>query len=566
MKNTLLLALWLISSIAIANQGDRYNREIQNAKNAVSQSLNNPSFKNFTPYDYCADESCKKQIQNPKESAYFNDANKMVNDGTIALTNNPNAKNLVDGYQERPKYKLDPNDTALQRAKGYMDDSYNITHGISSKYHDCEGGDVCNIKPITLSCQIPTNNPIGCEQEPTINAETYNATIDCRYNAANYYAFEDDTAPSFFKRGFVWKRKTYFTDNNGMFIKGKFKTLLQGYFRHYEICKVTPCEIGYTLSGRQCVKNTITWTNNCPTMPTECTPKTPVCIEGAATKTINGVPTYLDCWKKRIDYQCELTDSCEPLLNPPENTFSFKETTNDISNCTQKTKVCGLKILGVCLSYEVSLECEKRECENRNLICGESSFCLDGDCYQGEGEKNENFSEAVAGLGALSAVAESLNENTVTLFTGKSASCDKKPIGLSDCCADKGWGNNIGLTQCSAEEKGLAQAKEDGLTIELGQYCAEKILGICIRKKKSYCQFDSKMARIIQEQGKRQLGLDFGTKKDPICTGMTPEQIQQLDFSKIDFSDFYEDMENNMELPDMNVIQESIKDKFTDMK
>ncbi|WP_186809526.1 conjugal transfer protein TraN, partial [Aliivibrio fischeri] len=258
---------------------------------------------------------------------------------------------------------------------------------------------------------------------------------------------------------------------------------------------------------------------NCPTMPTECTPKTPVCTEGAATKTINGVPTDLDCWKKRIDYQCELTDSCKPLLNPPESTYSFKETTTDISNCTQKTKICGLEILGICLSYDVSLVCEKRDCENRNLVCGESSFCLDGDCYQGEGEKNKNFSEAVAGLGALGAVAEDFSEDTITIFTGKGASCDKKPIGLSDCCADDGWGNDIGLTQCNEEEKGLAEAKKSGLTIELGQYCAEKVLGVCIRKKKSYCQFDSKMARIIQEQGKVQLGLDFGTKKDPVCTG-----------------------------------------------
>lgn len=577
MIRTLPLALLLLSTVAVANQGDRYNKEIQNAKNAVTQSLNNSTFKSFTPDDYCTDESCKAQIKNPKESAYFGNENQMVNDGTVALANDPNAKNLVDGYQERPKYKLDPNDAALQRAKGYMDDSYNITHGISSKYHDCEGGNVCSVNPTTLSCQTPTNNTLSCYQEPVANIElseviyscpsgwtkqgnTCRQTLrQCRYDNQNLVS--------------VGRGGTYYKWNGkvasaSQYSKGRRRNVSHN-IALYEICGPVPqempispsCSSGYTLSGGQCIKNIITWADNCPTMPTECTPKTPVCTEGAATKTINGVPIYLDCWKKRIDYQCELTDSCEPLLNLRENT-----TTSDISNCTQKTKVCGLEILGICLSYDVSLECEKRDCENRNLVCGESSFCLDGDCYQGEGEQNENFSEAVAGLGALSAVAESFSEDTVTIFTGKGASCDKKPIGISDCCADDGWGNNIGLTECSAEEKGLAKAKEGGLTIELGQYCAEKVLGICVRKKKSYCQFDSKMARIIQEQGKVQLGLNFGTKKNPVCTGITPEQMQQLDFDKIDFSDFYEDMESNMELPDMDVIQDSIKDKFTDME
>lgn len=597
MIRTLPLTLLLLSTVAVANQGDRYNKEIQNAKNAVTQSLNSSTFKSFTPNDYCADESCKAQIQNPKESAYFGNENQMVNDGTVALANDPNAKNLVDGYQERPKYKLDPNDAALQRAKGYMDDSYNITHGISSKYHDCEGGNVCSINPTTLSCQTPTNNTLSCYQEPVANIElseviyscpsgwtkqgnTCRRTLrQCRYDNRNSVT-DSSSIGGQGGHGGSCGGTDYIWNGNGVspsqYSKGNRRGSSTGSCRYtyYEICGPVPqempatqsCSSGYTLSGGQCLKNIITWADNCPTMPTECTPKTPVCTEGAATKTINGVPTYLDCWKKRIDHQCELTDSCEPLLNPPESTYSFKETTTDISNCTQKTKTCGLEILGVCLSYDVSLECEKRDCENRNLVCGETSFCLDGDCYQGEGEQNENFSEAVAGLGALNAVAESFSKDTVKIFTGFGASCDKKPIGISDCCADDGWGNNIGLTECSAEEKGLAKAKEGGLTIELGQYCAEKVLGICVRKKKSYCQFDSKMARIIQEQGKVQLGLNFGTKKNPVCTGITPEQMQQLDFDKIDFSDFYEDMESNMELPDMDVIQDSIKDKFTDME
>ncbi|MGR5283643.1 conjugal transfer protein TraN, partial [Photobacterium damselae] len=70
------------------------------------------------------------------------------------------------------------------------------------------------------------------------------------------------------------------------------------------------------------------------------------------------------------------------------------------------------------------------------------------------------------------------------------------------------------------------------------------------------------MTRIIQEQGKKQLGLGFGSKKHPDCQGFTPEQLQHVDFSKIDMSEFYGDLEANMELPNMQEIQDRINDKY----
>ncbi|MFS1931688.1 conjugal transfer protein TraN, partial [Vibrio cyclitrophicus] len=40
-----------------------------------------------------------------------------------------------------------------------------------------------------------------------------------------------------------------------------------------------------------------------------------------------------------------------------------------------------------------------------------------------------------------------------------------------------GWGTDVGLAQCNEEEKALGKAKDDKLTIYLGSYCAEKVLG-----------------------------------------------------------------------------------------
>lgn len=63
--------------------------------------------------------------------------------------------------------------------------------------------------------------------------------------------------------------------------------------------------------------------------------------------------------------------------------------------------------------------------------------------------------------------------------------CTDKAFGFADCCKDKGWGVGIGLAECSSTEQALGEAKEHGLTVYLGSYCASKVLGACTRKKKN---------------------------------------------------------------------------------
>jgi hypothetical protein len=46
----------------------------------------------------------------------------------------------------------------------------------------------------------------------------------------------------------------------------------------------------------------------------------------------------------------------------------------------------------------------------------------------------------------------------------------------------------------------------------------------------------------LQEQGKPQLGLDFGTAESPNCRGFTAEELQKLEFSKLDLSEIAKDV------------------------
>lgn len=104
---------------------------------------------------------------------------------------------------------------------------------------------------------------------------------------------------------------------------------------------------------------------------------------------------------------------------------------------------------------------------------------------------------------------------------------------------------------CKPEEAQTVIANSSGQCVELGTYCSKKMkFAGCVQKSKSFCCFNSKMARIIHEQGRVQLNsfdLDkpFGDVKEPDCRGFSPEEFQALDFSKIDLSEYYEDLNHS---------------------
>ena len=52
------------------------------------------------------------------------------------------------------------------------------------------------------------------------------------------------------------------------------------------------------------------------------------------------------------------------------------------------------------------------------------------------------------------------------------------------------------------------------------------------------------------EQGKAQLGMQWGTPKTPDCEGFLIAQFQQLDLSRMDFSEVYAEFVDAAKLPD----------------
>lgn len=106
------------------------------------------------------------------------------------------------------------------------------------------------------------------------------------------------------------------------------------------------------------------------------------------------------------------------------------------------------------------------------------------------------------------------------------------------------------LVNCSVKSIETSAKKDLNLCHYVGKYCSVKFLFFCFEYKRTYCCFHSVLGKIIQEQGRAQLELDWGSAKDPDCEGLTVEQLAQIDFSRIDLSEYVEDLRNRMDWPD----------------
>ena len=138
----------------------------------------------------------------------------------------------------------------------------------------------------------------------------------------------------------------------------------------------------------------------------------------------------------------------------------------------------------------------------------------------------------------------------INLFKGKGSECLQNGWDTTffNCCNDTVDSFLIFREYCSDESYETVQAKQAGRAHFIGTYCKRDIPIIgCIQEAEVYCTFNSKMGRIIHEQGRNQLqqfapGGNWGTAEAPNCAGLTPEEFQMLDFSRINLSEIFGDI------------------------
>jgi len=136
-------------------------------------------------------------------------------------------------------------------------------------------------------------------------------------------------------------------------------------------------------------------------------------------------------------------------------------------------------------------------------------------------------------------------------------------------CCDASEGSFLFIKKaCGEGTARTMQAVQVGRCHYIGEYCAKKWKFIgCVQKARTYCCFNSKLGRIIQEQGREQLqdfqpGGNWGSAESPNCVGLTPDQFSMLDFSRIDLGEFIGDIQGQMKTNIEGGVENSIDDYY----
>ncbi|MBY0272768.1 MAG: conjugal transfer protein TraN [Alphaproteobacteria bacterium] len=297
------------------------------------------------------------------------------------------------------------------------------------------------------------------------------------------------------------------------------------------------------------------WISNCERLEERvdqglCHYDTKECTQGPQTRIIEGVSITKPCWEEKLTYACEFPtkDNCGPLR---------------ARGCVQINSVCKQSVGHICVAYTQTYQCKGAVKNSYHITGGNTPFCLDGSCRDQSFEANNEMMSSIAQLSLLKDIQGKIN----SIFTGKEHQCSKHILSFKDCCGSgKGWGKSLGLGGCSANEKLLQEKRKSRLCHYVGTYCAKKVLGKCVKKKSSFCCFGSKLLKAFHEQGRRQINLGWGSPKEPLCRGFTINEIQRIDFSKLDLREAFEDLMKNYSPQKLQGMGEKIGERLDTIK
>ena len=354
-----------------------------------------------------------------------------------------------------------------------------------------------------------------------------------------------------------------------------------------------------------------------------------VCLEGPATKVVDGVPVYKDCWKTQSTFVCgagsgdsEVIDECAKLAADPacKKTESQCLGTDEDGSCLMRTEtwVCG----GGQEEVEAGVVCD-------------GEICIAGLCEPTTSETSKDFLEGIALMEIIRQAGVYAEVGQDSIFGGTASSCTTKAFGFSCCSAEDaqtassmdnsafgvaltvgieaGWeavkwvgspfvydilssyeqtsglltalygtagsgvyspslsyyGVSVSISStgsmtlnfspagflaaaalemaaeyfsCEETDRMHVLREARGLCHYVGSWCDKSAGSKCLEKKESWVCFNSKLARIIAEQGREQLGLSWGTPRQPLTRGFTLAEFQSLDFSRMDLSAIVSDI------------------------
>jgi conjugal transfer mating pair stabilization protein TraN len=392
-----------------------------------------------------------------------------------------------------------------------------------------------------------------------------------------------------------------------------------------------------------------------------CTKTGRTCLQGPATRNINGLDVYKDCWQYQDSYTC---------VNP-NNTTSTCDAFSTNPKCIAVDQKCTFTLSGgQCGSWEKTYQCEVTGAQNQTQdVCKNMTCDANGICVPAADQPDNDFGKVAAAMEMAREVGVYTDPNNIRIFGGEKSECSKGNLGIKSCCTPKaGATSNAGLASsmfgaalttgkelmdvgsmymydalsssqtlqqgmgtmissvnnwfssspdydffnakfdpsfsmmgftasygaaggssggvfewgatkvlgpdnfissgsmslgsaggfnltfnpymllgqlfinwvltCDPSDAITALRKGQNLCHHVGTYCSSKFLGACVQQKEAHCCYNSHLQRIVQEQGRIQLGKGWGTPEAPQCEGFTVDEFSRLDMSSMDLSEF----------------------------
>ncbi len=594
MHKRVLLILISLVNIAYADISPEmqksFNQTVTEAKEWQSDLKSKNIYKNIDISSYSSDPEA---VKNPTETKYYKNSSAIKTDAAKAFQTDTNSKTVQTSFINTPE--IDENSEMMKKAKLIAQNAKEISEGKSTAAFQCvDKPEGCHTETKEQACQKSLIHDFECTESPSIKFEDKvvkedkivylnNTIMPTKGGGETSITVDEDTKTLSYA-------KVHFHLTHGYHCNITYTAKLNGHtfgkpsYVHcnaeqrshhkwiddiefsdsFDDMQVLKGTLSFTLSGGGIVGtvsgqlNTkeehheivpdITWINTCAKDVNDyCTKIKKKCIEPAATKTIDGHDVYLDCWKFADTFECgnDNDDTCKQY-----------------SSCDILTSKCTLSIGEFCILQDYTMSCTTQECDSKRMLCGAPGFCQDGSCFKQDKEEADkaDFQKTISGLSGAAQAGEDSKEadGSLTIFNGKSISCSIAVADIYNCCSTDG---NI-INHCSTDEMALRKAKLKDLVVDLGTYCSNEVVGICLEHKKGNCVFDQVLAKVIQEQGRKQLKIPLGPAKHPNCRGLTPEELQKINWEEIDFSEYYKDIENKMNLPTKDEIIEKIKEKM----
>jgi hypothetical protein len=296
-----------------------------------------------------------------------------------------------------------------------------------------------------------------------------------------------------------------------------------------------------------------------------CSDTTHSCSQGKSNRIWDGVLVERPCWQYSYSKTCQYPskNDCGRFENDPECYFI-------------QDRECILRdSSGNCVNVLKEYSCHRGEEEytvmrpkyisqnnDSNIPGGVQCSglpCFEGLCGKNEWDKDEDMLKSTSKLSAAKHAKGTKDINNISLFAGIEEHCSIRIASSSNCCKIKGegktlkgWSHKLGA-KCTKDEIELVNKRMKDLCVYVGNK-VDKTAGVRTLKKEYYCCFSSQLFKQIQVQGRQQLGMNFGSGSSPNCRGLNLNELQRIDFNKINFEKAFPELIDKLKIPDVKDI------------